>query len=185
MVQGIVTILEGAAGEQVHALWRRWADEVGPQCVADMSVPHMSYHVAVGDYDLAALRRTFERIASTTTAFEARIAGIGVVANAEGGQVVWLNVTSTPALCALQDALWDDATAAGKDVEMRYERSNWFPHATLAYHRSVLPTLPSLVEMLRADELPRTMAIDNLSVIEEIAEGHKTVLRVPLPPRGA
>ncbi len=51
---GIVTIIEGEAGRQVHALWQQWREQFGDQAVQGMSVPHVSYHVAA-DYDLDAV----------------------------------------------------------------------------------------------------------------------------------
>ncbi len=176
---GIVTIIEGQAGRQVHALWQQWREQFGEQAVQGMSVPHVSYHVA-DDYDLDAVRALFEGLATHTRAFEVRAAGVAFIAGANG-DVVWINVARSPAMNDLHEALWDGATAAGADVEMRYESTTWFPHVTLTYQAQVLEDAPELASAMRDGRLPRAIVVDNLALIEETDEGHDVVLRVPLP----
>ena len=175
---GVVTIVEGEAGRQVHALWQQWREQFGDRAVQGMSVPHVSYHVA-SDYDLDAVRTLFEGLAAHTRAFEVRAAGVAFIAGADG-DVVWINVARSPAMNELHEALWDGATAAGTDVEMRYESTTWFPHVTLTYQAQVLENAPALASAMRDGRLPRAIVVDNLALIEETDEGHDVVLRVPL-----
>ena len=176
---GIVTIIEGEAGRQVHALWRQWREQFGARAVQGTSVPHVSYHVAAG-YDLDAVPALFEGLAAQTRAFEVRAAGVAFLAGADG-DVVWINVARSPALNDLHEALWDRATAAGTDVETRHESTTWFPHVTLTYQAQVIEDAPELASAMRDGRLPRAIVVDNLALIEETDEGHEVVLRVPLP----
>lgn len=180
MVYGVVTLIEGRAGEQVLALWERLRSELGPEAIAEMTTPHMTYHVADA-YDLDAIRRLFERTAEDVCSFEVATPGIGIVARADGG-VTWLNVTRTPGLSQLHEVLWDASCAAsiGRVYE-RYTAATWTPHVTLSYAPGVQDAAALLVGTMRAEGLPRSVPIDNLAIIEDTGAGHRLTLRVPLP----
>jgi 2'-5' RNA ligase len=179
VVYGVVTLIEGRAGEQVHALWERLRSELGPQAIAEMTTPHMTYHVA-DSYDLARVRSLFERIAEERRTFEVGTPGIGLISRIGGG-VTFLNVSRTPELDELHGHLWDPCcTASEGQVYDRYRAATWMPHVTLSYAPEVQDAAGLLVEAMRAEALPRSVPIDNLAIIEDTGEGHRLTLRVPL-----
>lgn len=171
---GIVTIVEHEAGRRVVAFREAIEAAFGRQAVNGSQVPHTTYQAADG-YDLDAVRALLERTAAAMRAFEAPSPGIGFVS-----RVAWLNLTLTPALGALHEALWDGATAAGSGVVTRYGRETWFPHVTLGEHEPAVEIASALAPVIARGGLPETVMIDNLSVIEETAGGHEVVMRVPL-----
>ncbi|MEZ4502872.1 MAG: 2'-5' RNA ligase family protein [Dehalococcoidia bacterium] len=182
MVFGIVTLIEGEAGAQVHALWARLRGQLGNEAIAEMTTPHLTYHCA-DDYDREALSALFERVASEVVPFEVSSPGVGIVAR-EGGGVTWLNVTRTPRMNELHARLWDASCDASRgEVYDRYAAPTWNPHVTLSYAPVVQDRAAILVEAMRDERLPRTLHIDNLALIEDTGAGHELVLRVGL--RGA
>lgn len=136
------------------------------------------------DYDFAAVERVFERIAREATPFDARVRGLATLAH-DDARLVYLNVVRSPALTALQDALWDDATAAGTGVYDHYHRDVWFPHVTLGDQPLLLSAIPELARILEAEPRPESFRVDNLSLIEEMPYGHEVRIRVSLEARNA
>ena len=96
--------------------------------------------------------------------------------------MVLLNVTRSPELSALHAALWEAASAAGVGVIDHYHPEVWFPHLTLGDHPSLGALVPEIVELLRP-QAPRSLRVENLAVIEEMADGHEVRLRVALEGR--
>ena len=175
---GIVTIVEGAAGAHVERAWEALRTKHGPEATRGHNLPHVSYHVA-DDYDLAAVERLFDRISREVTPFDALIRGLSTLSHEET-RLVYLSVVRSPALAALQDTLWDDATSAGTGVIDHYRRDVWFPHVTLGDNPLVLDAIPELARILEAEPRPESFRVDNLALIEEMPYGHETRLRVSL-----
>ena len=171
---GIVTIAEGEAGAQVLALWEELSKGEAWEAVGEMSVPHLSYHVAE-TYRLAAVEKLLERVAGETAPFRLPMASIGVVCGPH--HVVYLTAVRTPALSALHEALWDGATEAGSDIVPRYESATWMPHVTLGNHASMVEWTPELARRQGAGRLPREIVVDNVALIEEVPGGHEVIYR--------
>ena len=145
---GIVTIVEGALGAQIERAWEELRAKHGPEATRGQTLPHMSYHVA-DDYDLAAVERLFARLAREQRPFDVRVAGLATVSHGSE-RIVYLNVVRSPALTSLQDALWDEASAAGTGVIEGYHRDVWLPHATLGDHPILLERFADLARRLGA-----------------------------------
>ena len=171
---GIVTIAEGEAGEQVLALWAELSKGAAWEAVAEMSVPHLTYHVAE-TYSLPAVEALLERVAAETEPFRLPTPSIGMVSGAH--HVVYLTAVRTPALSSLQAALWDEATVAGTDVVARYAPATWLPHVTLSDHVSMVDQTPELARRQGAGGLPQEIVVDNIALIEEVSGGHEVVFR--------
>ena len=73
---GIVTIVEGAVGARVEAVWASLRERHGADVTRGHNVPHVSFHVA-DDYDLAAVEQLLERVAARQRPFEAPLFGLG------------------------------------------------------------------------------------------------------------
>ncbi len=172
-----MTVVDGEPGRQIRALWSQLAAAYGADAVADMSIPHLSYHVA-DEYDRAAVRTLLERLAESTQQFVVPAAGVGFVSATT--LVAWVNLVRTPALSRLHRALWDEATAAGTNVVTRYEHDRWFPHVTLGDREALREALSELASALRDGRLPSAIPISNLSLIEETPTGHDLVLEMRL-----
>ena len=179
---GIVTIVEGAVGARVEAVWASLRERHGADVTRGHNVPHVSFHVA-DDYDLATVEQLLERVAAGQRPFEAPLFGLGVLPlEEEGGNVVMLNVARSPQLSALHEALWEEASAAGVGVIDHYHPEVWFPHLTLGDHPSLGARAPEIVALLRP-QAPRSLRVENLAVIEEMPYGHEVRLRVALAGR--
>ena len=103
VVYGIVTLIEGEAGAQVHALWAELRERLGPAATAEMTHPHTTYHCADG-YEPAALEELLSRAAARMAPFTIRAPGVGFVGTPEGG-VAWVNLSRTPRLDELHRSL--------------------------------------------------------------------------------
>lgn len=178
---GIVTIVDGVAREQIEALWAELRADYGEAALAGFSLPHMTYHVA-DDYDLDALRALLERLAAAQPVFSAPMRTLAALVGEQdtGGVVTSLAPTRTPQLSALHAALWEPASALGTNVVAHYAPEGWAPHVSLAYDPRILEAAPRIVAAMRAGQLPTTLEVDNLSVIEEQPYGHDRVIEVPL-----
>ena len=174
----IVTIVEGDAGSQIERAWAELRAKHGPEATRGHNLPHVSYHVA-DDYDLAALERLFARLGSQRTPFDVPLWGLGTVSH-ESARIVFLNVGRSPEMTSLQDALWDEASAAGSGVIDRYRREIWFPHIMLGDHPILLERFPDLARRLGNALPPDRFRVDNLALIEEMPHGREVRLRVPL-----
>ena len=98
---GIVTLIEGTQADWARGLWAGLTAEFGPEAVAGLNVPHLSYHVA-NDYDLAAVGERLTHVASRTPSFNVPTSGLGF----DGPScVLWINAVRTPAMSALHAAV--------------------------------------------------------------------------------
>ena len=174
---GIVTILEGQPGAQVKKLWSDLSARYGADAVKGLSIPHLTYQAA-DDYDKELVEALLERVAANTQEFTAPAAGLGVIHR--DSTLLFINLVRTPALSALHEDLWDDATAAGSGVVPFYSHGLWFPHVTLADQPSLLDKVPDIAAALGAGRLPRDIPINNLALIEETRTGHELRFRVSL-----
>ena len=177
---GIVTIVEDEWGDLVRKMWADLKSSRGSECVEGFSLPHFTYHVA-DDYDMASVERMLEKLASNTQEFDVPCGGLAVHPGNEC--IVYINMVRSPALTGLQDALWDEATEAGINVEMRYHRDEWLPHVTVAYDPKVTSALPQLAAAFEKGEMPDNIPANNLAVIEEVSTGHEIRFRVGLQNR--
>lgn len=175
---GIVSIVEGPLAAQIERAWATLRAKHGPAATHGHNLPHLSYHVA-HDYDLPAVDALFKRLAGASPAFDAPLGGLGTIAF-ESGRIVFLNVRRTPPLSALQDALWDHASAAATGVIDHYHRDTWMPHITLGDHPILLERFPDLARRLGGEPIPASFRVDNLALIEEMPHGHEIRLRTSL-----
>ena len=174
---GIVTLVEGEAGERIRALWAELAASYGKGAVQGHNRPHLTYHAA-DDYDKKRVRALLERLAAATPAFAVPTVGLGYLHGANG--IAFINAVRTPRLSQLHEALWPEATAGGQGVVGYYQTERWFPHVTLGDQPALLEALPRHAGVLGEAVLRVEMAIDNLALIEETAEGHDLEFRVSL-----
>ncbi|MFQ6019555.1 MAG: hypothetical protein ACE5KW_02240 [Dehalococcoidia bacterium] len=179
---GIVTVLEGEPEEQVRALWSELRAAFGADLVKGLNLPHLSFHVA-DRYEEELARALLKRVGGTTEEFSVPTPALVFVAGEFTG--VGLIAMRTPALSALHDALWGEATRAATGVVMRYERDQWQPGIALCGGDTIVEASPLLVRALGEGRLPARLPINNLALIEETATGHELVFKARLRARSA
>ena len=177
MVYGIVTLIEGDAGELVRETWRHIEAALGAEAVREMNTPHASFHVA-NEYELERAEALLQRVATRSSPFEVATAGLGLTARNDG-RVTWISLVRSPALDRLHAALWDEAGALATGVYQQYAPPIWFPHVTLSYSARVQDTPSALTDLLRDGRVPDEVRIDNVALIEDTGDGHRIISRVP------
>ena len=177
MVYGIVTLIEGDAGELIRQTWRRIEAALGAEAVREMNTPHASFHVANG-YEVERTDALLQSVAWRSSPFEVATAGLGLSARDDDDRVTWISLVRSPALDRLHAALWDEASALATGVYQQYAPPIWFPHVTLSYSARVQEAPAALLELLRDGRIPDAVRIDNVALIEDTGDGHRIVSRV-------
>lgn len=162
---GVVSIIEGAAGEHARRCWELLERELGLQATPPGALPHISYHVSESAYMGEELLPGIERVAAQWQAFDVTSTGLGVFAGEPS--VLYMTVTRTAELSRLQHMAWQ-ASEPHAAVPFVYGRpDSWVPHITLAMEGLT----PELTAQAVALLLPRTpameMAITNLALLDE------------------
>jgi 2'-5' RNA ligase len=154
---------DAATAEQVTALMSS-LDAVGIPSLASGS-PHVHPHVSVAvattgsPEDLAMALDGLGEFASSLPALALSSLGVFVAP----ASVVFLGVTATEPMLALNRAVHDRLAAAGVGTRALYREGSWVPHCTLAMHVAA----PSdALAALHGASLPLRAAVAGLDIVE-------------------
>ncbi len=170
---GVVSLIEGAAGEYVVRAWELLSRELGIQAAPPGAIPHVSYHVA-GEYAPGLLDRlAFE--AACAMPFDVPIAGPAIFIGEP--LVLYLAVTRSGALSRLQASAWQAAESFADESAGYWLEARWVPHITLAME-GLTPDFVAHAHALLLPGMPALSArIDNFALLDERTGGHELLAR--------
>ncbi|MDZ7728585.1 MAG: 2'-5' RNA ligase family protein [Dehalococcoidia bacterium] len=170
---GVVSLLDEENSQYVRGLWEALRGEFGFSGLYPESAPHISYHVA-DSYDVEALEASVKTLARSMPPFDVVTNGLGVFAS-DDEHIVYLPVVRHPRLTVVQRTVFDEVDRHATGDTARYRPVDWVPHITLGRWDAAKNVVPDAVRFLLGHELRRSIAINNLSALEEQGEAHRTL----------
>lgn len=176
---GVVSLVDGAAGELVYGLWERLTRELGIAAAPPGAMPHITYHVAE-EYGEAAIS-VIDALATRFAPFTVGVTGPGLFSG--GPLVLYLAVVRGPRLTALQEAVRDGLTPLSRGPGVYWEAERWAPHITLAMEGLTAELAGRAVALLGGMDLAIPVDITNVALLDERSGRHELVLRQALTGR--
>ncbi len=176
LMPGVVSLVDGAAGELVYGLWDRLTRELGIAAAPPGAIPHVTYHVAEG-YGEAAVS-VMDSLATRFAPFEVGVTGLGLFSGRP--PVLYLAVVRSRPLAALQEAAYQALTPICAGTGEYWASDRWAPHITLAME-GLTPELVTHAMAFLADmDLAAQVRINNLALLDERTGTHELIARTPL-----
>ena len=174
-MHGIVSLLDDDHYQMVEDVWRGLEETLGLRGIYVTPFPHFSYHVA-DHYDVEMMASILEEFAANTAPFEVLTTGLGIFT--EGiYPIVYVNVARSPALSAINAALWSKVEAASAGIVEYYHPEQWVPHITLAHGDIRQDKLASAIEVLSQWDFNWQITVDNISLLYDEGEGKEDQLQ--------
>lgn len=143
---------------------------------------HLSWQGAEA-YSLEETENRVQMIARTFAPIETRIDGFGVFTSEE--PVLYLTVTRTPALSALNETLWEALRPLSKGINDYFSPDEWVPHVSILYGGpDSLPLMRCLANNLISKPLRILIRIDHLSLGYFRGQENGVIFRFPLTGEG-
>jgi 2'-5' RNA ligase len=161
-MQGIVSLLDGEAGERVEAIWEELRRDFGVRGIHAKRFPHFSYHVAE-EYDLERLRPELEQMASASRAFSVAVSGIGIFTRKL--PVIYLPVVRSAQMQRIHGEISGVALPLASGVNEFYGAEVWIPHITIAEGDVDILVLPEILRRFGERNLRWEVRVTNLAVI--------------------
>lgn len=140
------------------------------------------YHLSWQGARTYALEETENRvrmIARTFAPIETRIDGLGIFTGKE--PVLYLTVTRTPLLSALNETVWEALHPLAEEVNPYFSPEEWVPHISILYgDEKSAPAMSCAVEKLIPRQLRINIKIDHLSLGFFQGQDNGVVFRYPL-----
>lgn len=165
-MQAIVFALDDPHREMVENIWGELKAVFGLQGVIGSTRPHFTYHVAEA-YDADAIDDALRTVARTTAPFAIETHGLGVFRGDE--TVLYLHVSTSPALMAMHRRVWDAVAGISRDPKPVYAAATWVPHITLAIGDLTEDALPLALQLLNRRTYEWAIPVTNLCLIEDTA----------------
>ena len=126
----IITDLDSQSKLKIEQIRSRTVKACGGDPVPLHWPLHLSWQGAES-YDLAETEDRMRMIAKTVSPIVTRTAGVGVFTGP--APVLYLPVTRTPELTALNETLWETLTPLVKNNNDYFSPDRWVPHVTIVY----------------------------------------------------
>lgn len=174
----IITQLDHASNLVIGKL----ANEIMTEC--KVNVPHMKwpYHLSwqgARSYALEEAENRVRMIAKTFVPIESRIDGLGIFTGEE--PVLYLTVTRTPLLSALNETVWEALYPLAEEVNPYFSPEVWVPHISILYGGvKSAPSMSCAVEKLIPRRLQINIKINHLSLVFFQGQEDGVVFRYPL-----
>lgn len=165
-MHGLVSLLNSKYHQQVESLWQLLEDECGLTGVKVTPFPHFSWLIA-SDFDWPALENTLREIASRTSPFKARTAGLGMFSGFK--PVIFIPLVRTTELSEFHRQIWESIQPHGIDISQLYNPASWIPHITLAYEDVTPENIPCVMQNLAFQTYNWELQVDNISFIRQPA----------------
>lgn len=162
-MNGVVSLLDDRHYAKVEALWEELGQKFDVRGMYVTPYPHFSYQVAEA-YDDEACENSLRELASKTTPFRVRTAGLGIFTVAN--PILYIPIVRSPALSALHREVWHNIrqTIPGA-VAHYYSPEEWQPHITLAQGDIDPDKLADIVRVLSHRNFHWEFTINNLAII--------------------
>lgn len=174
-MHGIVSLLDEDHYRMVEDVWRGLEEALDLRGVYVTPFPHFSYHVA-DHYDVERLESTLREFAAKTAPFEVLTTGLGIFT--EGiYPIVYVNVARSPALSAINAALWSEVEEASAGIVEYYHPQQWVPHITLAHGDMRQDKLADAIQVLSQWDFNWQITVDNVALLYDEGEGKQDQLQ--------
>lgn len=152
------------------------------ECNINLPPMKWSYHLSwqgARSYALEETENRIRMIARTFAPIETRIDGLGIFTGKE--PVLYLTVTRTPLLSALNETVWEALHPLAEEVNPYFSPEEWVPHISILYgDDKSAPGMSCAVEKLIRKELRISIKIDHLSLGFFQDQENGAVFRYPL-----
>ena len=174
-MHGIVSLLDDDHYRMVEDVWRGLEEALDLRGVYVTPFPHFSYHVA-DHYDVERLESILQEFAADTAPFEVLTTGLGIFT---GGiyPIVYVNVARSPALSAINAALWSKVEEASAGIVEYYHPQQWVPHITLAHGDMRQDKLADAIQILSQWDFNWQITVDNIALLYDEGEGKQDQLQ--------
>jgi 2'-5' RNA ligase len=173
-MEGIVSLLDDEHYHLTETLWSELEGEFGLRGIYITRFPHFSYHVAQ-EYDRERLGPILQRVAQHTQEFRTQASGLGIFAGRP--PVLYIPILRTQELSQFHSTVWQRTAHTASGTIDYYRPENWLPHITLAFGDIHKDNLPDVIRLLSERPLQWHITINNLSFIEDTAQGQNVRFR--------
>jgi len=166
-MNGIASLLDKPATDQVKTLWRELETRCGLIGVKVTPFPHFSWQVTEG-YDLPRLETTLQKIARRSQPFTVRTAGLGLFTGEN--PIVYIPIVKDEALMRFHTMLWKSTQGIAIRAAPYYTPDQWVPHITLAFNDLQRGNLDCAMQFLAFQSFDREIQIDNLVFVAQAVD---------------
>jgi 2'-5' RNA ligase len=167
-VQAIVSVIDDPYREQIENIWGELKAVFGLPRLTGATRPHMTFQTA-DSYPEAAATARLRAIAGESGRFEIETHGLGVF---RGDDVsIYLHVTPSTALRALQERVWLATSVDGTSVRDVFAPATWVPHITIASGSVSQDELETAMRFLGRRSYEWRIPITNLAFVADERAG--------------
>lgn len=174
----IITELETDIAIRIHQIRADAVEACGKDPSPLLWPLHLSWQGA-DTYPLHEAQDRIRMISKTFAPVTTHVDGVGVFTGPE--PILYLSVTRTPELSALNATLWEALTPLAENPNINYSPDTWVPHITLVYGSSgSADILACLLSKLITTPLHLEISLDHLLLGFYRGEEHGSEFRLPL-----
>lgn len=181
-MHGIVSLLDDDHCKRVEDVWAGLKGSLGLRGIYVTPFPHVSYHVAE-HYDVELLEPILHEFAANTAPFDAVATGLGIFTTGLN-PLLYINVTRSPRLSALNAALWPSMAAVSAGMVEYYHPERWVPHITLSHGDITRDDLGAAIRLLSQQDFTWRFSIDNIALLYDEEETQQDVVQYRFPLTG-
>jgi len=177
----IITELDSETADKINQIRKNAISPCGEDPAPLQWPLHLSWQGAES-YQIQEAHARIKMIADTFAPIVSRVDGVGIFTGKE--PVLYLSVTRTPELSALNATLWEALSPLAESPNRYFSPQEWAPHISLMYGRpEIVDKIACVVEKLITTPLQIDIKLDHLSIGFYRGQEHGNEIRFDLTGR--
>ena len=163
-MQSVVSALPNPFEQQALELWELLEVRFGTKRARTSLLPHMTWQVGVGPYDLQKVLPLIDEISRNLQPIPTKVIGVSDFPGESA--VIYLRVFKNNHLKSLHTYLWKLITPWLREPNLLYSPHNWVPHIAMVWGDLETERKSETMRFLHEKDVNWSIPIDNFVILD-------------------